>query len=253
MNKEDIINKLMDYLYEDISPQERSKFELWLKENPQWQSDLNDLRATRHLFSVDTPVKTPSFYGIIPTKITYLQRLKPILTIAASIAILFLVGAWSKPEIRYSSGVFTLSFGASSIPSPSLTGVHEISQNPNSNPVFTTAHQESMLGKMEDTESRIMEVIHQNNQQLSRQLKKQIKINTHPTYSSDFITFEDFQSFITQERNKWSSEQEHQMELIIQYIELVNQQNKELIRNSFMELSQLFPDDIQENNSTKLK
>ncbi len=251
MNKEEIINKLMDYLYEDMSLQDKTHFELWLKENPEWQKELDEMRMTRQLFSSNPSLKAPSIYGTFHPKPSSNPWIKPILAAAASIALLLIIGAWSKPNLTYSSGVFTLSFRNSSV--PPVPNIQESLQTPNRNPVITTDYQESIQGKVEDAESRLMEIIQQNNQQLSRQLNKQIKINTNPSYSKYFVTLEDFQSFMLQERNKWRSEQEHQIEQIIQYIDLNNQQNKELIRNSFIELSQLLPTSIQDNNSSKLK
>lgn len=51
MNKEEARNRLMDYLYDEMSNKEREEFEHVLENDPELRSEWMDLKGTRSLFS----------------------------------------------------------------------------------------------------------------------------------------------------------------------------------------------------------
>lgn len=254
MNNEEIISKLMDYLYDEMTHRERINFEGWLRDNPFWQKELDQLAESQKILRKKDDLTPPVLRFITPPVVSSRPGwLYPFLAVAASLGLLLIAAAFAKPQLSYSSGVFTLALGK-----PEKNSVSAIDQNA----IFTQSastvqqnlgYQEALQTKLVDAESRLMQLMQQNNQQLTKQLNQQIKINSKPSLPDNFITSEDLHTVLDQERHLWQEEQRHLVEQLIQYIDMNNQQNTELIRSGFLELSRLLPITPFDNRSTKLK
>jgi len=121
MENNNHINLLINYLYGDLSQKEKEAFEQKLKENPDLKKEYDDLLAARKGLSslrdqevMDPFVFQAGFQNSIWNKTINRPRftvLKYGIAIAASLAIFFLIGYFTKATIRFNENSILLSFG----------------------------------------------------------------------------------------------------------------------------------------------
>ncbi|WP_340105146.1 hypothetical protein [Rhodohalobacter sp. 8-1] len=68
MDKNDVQSKLMDYLYDEMGPNERREFEKLLRNQPELQQELNEMQATRNLLQEESDEITPKKLMLIRTE-----------------------------------------------------------------------------------------------------------------------------------------------------------------------------------------
>lgn len=104
----------MDYLYGELEGQEKIRFERYLQENPEAQKEL---RGFQHLQSMLGTVKDkeviapPIVIGDGRRSFWQTPYLRTVLSIAASLTLLLLVGRFSGIQLRFSESELLLSFG----------------------------------------------------------------------------------------------------------------------------------------------
>ncbi len=67
MNNYNAQSRLMDYLYDEMDPDERQRFEKTLQDNPDLQQELDEMQATRNLLQEDKDEITPKKLMLIQT------------------------------------------------------------------------------------------------------------------------------------------------------------------------------------------
>ncbi len=65
--KEEIQNRMMDYLYDEMNDQEKEAFEALIRKQPELQNELDELRMTRDLMNAH-PTAVPPFQPILNTE-----------------------------------------------------------------------------------------------------------------------------------------------------------------------------------------
>ena len=110
---------IADYIGRELSPEETTKLEAYLSEHPEKRKEIEELQSIQGLMGNlgDKEVAAPSFVfeeapSIVIAKHRSIDRfLKLSLAIAASIALLFLVGYFTRFSISQGQNGLQLSFG----------------------------------------------------------------------------------------------------------------------------------------------
>jgi len=121
--KEDIQNRMMDYLYNELEPAQREEFEKILESSPDLQKELDELRDTHTLLS-STPSVIPEYKPAFLTisnksdenkankvKPFFTPIMKTVLAVAASILLVLFGSSLSGMEMGQSEQGFYLTFG----------------------------------------------------------------------------------------------------------------------------------------------
>jgi len=100
--------KLMAYLYGELSAQERADFEKQIEQNADLQQELKELKSTRSLLRQLEDIQPKS--TVVEIKSTPIISMRSIkwMSIAATAALLLLVG---KPRLEIGNNGFSLAFG----------------------------------------------------------------------------------------------------------------------------------------------
>jgi len=120
MNKPDQQALMMDYLYGEMTDEQRREYELWLERHPEVQQEIEELQASRNwLADVETVIPQPLVVNLAPKRTLDLKWLYRVGAAAAVVLALWL----SNFQIKGEEGGFTLSFG-----NPKSIDSHEIEQ-----------------------------------------------------------------------------------------------------------------------------
>jgi hypothetical protein len=108
-------NALMSYLYGEIEGEERDRIEKYLLENPEAQSELQNLRALRKMLGTVADkevIAPPLFIGDAKQRPFWnSSNFKTVMSIAASLVLLIVVGKLTNLHINYGNHELKLSFG----------------------------------------------------------------------------------------------------------------------------------------------
>lgn len=112
---------MMEYLYGEMSADEKEKFEKLLSKNSTLQQELNELQGTRNQISIsDKELVDPFMFSTggsgsvwMATRIIGNGILKPAIGLAASISLVLLLGYFTNTSISTEDGYLSVSFGKS--------------------------------------------------------------------------------------------------------------------------------------------
>lgn len=131
MNKEEAIERMMDYLFGEMDPQEKKEFEEILSQDADLHKEVEELKQTRSMLSLipepessfgDTeqqkyssgPLNRSDSLNSEQTKQGVISNgMKVVFSAAASILVIMLCAAWAGVEIQSTNEGFTMRFGAS--------------------------------------------------------------------------------------------------------------------------------------------
>lgn len=125
MNKNDAQSKLMDYLYDEMEPEERREFEKLLRSNPVLQQEINEMQATRNLLQEDKDEIIPEKLLLIqpdadhsskkasikPSRSSNIFSLKTFAAVAAAILLAFALFSIANLQISHTDRGTLISFG----------------------------------------------------------------------------------------------------------------------------------------------
>lgn len=126
MDKNDLQSKLMDYLYDEMDPDERQRFEKTLRDNPDLKQELSEMRATRNLLQEDSDEITPKKLLLIqpdsdksssdesdkPSGSAKIFALKTFAAVAAAILVAVSLFSFVNLQITHTDRGTLISFGA---------------------------------------------------------------------------------------------------------------------------------------------
>ena len=127
MDKKELEAKLIDYLYDEMSPDERKAFETHLRDHPDLQQELDDMTATRRLFQEDTDDITPGKLMLIDIpdqkdeevrKPVTIFTLRAVAAVAAAILLAVLLFSVANLQITQTDSGTLISFGSAPDPLP---------------------------------------------------------------------------------------------------------------------------------------
>ena len=139
---------MMEYLYGELSTEERTKFENELSKNPDLQQELNELQRTRDQIAMtDKELVDPFMFATggsgsvwMATRIITNGILKPAIGLAATISVVLLLGYFTNTSISTKEGYLSVSFGKS------------LDQSAVNDQYITKAQFDEVMGKISDTE-----------------------------------------------------------------------------------------------------
>lgn len=131
MNNEEAQNRMMDYLYDEMNPQQKKEFEAFLQTRPELQMELEELAQTRQFLQSAPSEIPPHKLVIMPSseKITGTppvhkesssawrlnQAVKTVFAVAASILIVMIGASISDLKMGITEAGFYLTFGSEPI------------------------------------------------------------------------------------------------------------------------------------------
>ncbi|MCC5931147.1 MAG: hypothetical protein JJU28_18005 [Cyclobacteriaceae bacterium] len=128
---EELKQRMMDYLYGEMPPQEKASFEQSLRDNPEWQQELEELRQLRKSLSalevveMVAPVKLQThektFSGVSNKSIRWFR---PVIAVAASFILIFMMAYVADLRLQKMDNGWYLSFG----PAPALMNAEQVRQ-----------------------------------------------------------------------------------------------------------------------------
>jgi hypothetical protein len=128
---EELKQRMMDYLYGEMPPQEKASFEEELRDNPAWQEELDGLQQLRSaLTSLEEVEKLAPV--ILSTQAKGHGRLskdtirwfKPVIAVAASFILIFMLAYVTDLHLQKMENGWYLSFG----PAPDLMNTEQVRQ-----------------------------------------------------------------------------------------------------------------------------
>lgn len=105
--------KLMDYLYGEMSAQEKEAFEKELENSPELQAELAEMKGTQELLQVEPEISTPQplILDTSPKQNRIRALPRGMLKIVASILILFIFAYVFQLNISFDNGALSIRFG----------------------------------------------------------------------------------------------------------------------------------------------
>lgn len=123
MDKKELQAKLIDYLYDEMSPDERKAFEAHLRDHPDLQQELDEMAGTRRLFGEDSDDITPGKLMLIDLpdqkedeeevrKPATIFTLKALTAVAAALLLAVLLFTVANLQITQTDSGTLISFGS---------------------------------------------------------------------------------------------------------------------------------------------
>jgi hypothetical protein len=105
--------KIMDYLYDEMSREERTAFEKELNRNPKLLEELQELNGQREILQAveEEEVDAPAFIGVNQNGKTTPNPIKWFASVAATVLLFLLVGSATKVSIENTQEGFKIAFG----------------------------------------------------------------------------------------------------------------------------------------------
>lgn len=176
MNKNDAQSRLMDYLYDEMDPDEQQRFEKTLRDNPDLQQELDEMQATRKLLQEDSDEITPKKLMLIqtdsdnPSGSSKIFVLKTFAAVAATILVTFALFSFLNLQITKTERGTLISFG--SAPQPV--------EEPASTEAYITEDEfYAMMGELQEQNNRVMATaLEQTREQHQQQMENVVQTLT---------------------------------------------------------------------------
>jgi|AntRauTorcE11897_2_1112592.scaffolds.fasta_scaffold03409_2 hypothetical protein len=185
MDKNDAQSRLMDYLYDEMDPKEHKSFEKILRDNPDLQQELDEMRATRNLLQEDTDEITPKNLLLIqpdtcestpetknsnPRESAKIFVLKTFTAVAAAILIAISLFSFTNLQIMQTGQGTLISFG---------TVPQSIEEPAQAEEFITQDEFYVMMSELQEQNNRVMATaLEQTRQQHRQQMENVIKTLT---------------------------------------------------------------------------
>ena len=240
--------KLIDYLYDEMNKEDRAAFEMELQADASLQKELQQMKQVRsHLQSIpDVDLREPLVIpATTPPAATHrLRWLKPFYGVAASIAALLLLGAWTGLHVEAGKGELVLAFGKSvhtqAIPNEaSITP--EIQKYLDQYLQANTVQVKSLVNS---AESKMQDWLSQQQNSFEQVVSDKYLVQSRPMTSGTFVTMEGLHSLMQKQNKEIEAKLDFFAENFFQYLQATQQQNQQLLRAGLRELAQT----MQEQN-----
>lgn len=123
--------RMMDYLYGEMPPQEKISFEQELRDNPEWRKELDGLRAVRNSLKTLEDVEKMAPVILQKQQPVYaggsndgVRWFKPVVAVAASFILIFTLAYVTDLRLQKLENGWFLSFG----PAPALMNAEQVKQ-----------------------------------------------------------------------------------------------------------------------------
>lgn len=127
-------DELIAYLYGELSPEERTKVESYLSQNPTAQREIVEIQKTMKVLGKlpDAEVTAPTFVFnrdqvvVVEPGVTSNSMVKVVMGIAASIILVLMVGYFTKFRITYTHQTLSIGYGQAI---PDTGQIHDAQEN----------------------------------------------------------------------------------------------------------------------------
>jgi len=233
---------LMAYLYGELEGEDKAAFERYLLEHPETQLELDKLRGlSRALGNVKDKevIAPPIFVGDHKSHHFWeAPYFSTIVSIAASLLIVILVGKFSGIQLRYANRQLNISFGESAQPYVESKSVA---------PLLTSGEVQEMINaSLEQNNLSIKEGWSETQKQLDASVKRNLAVNSgkidNLIRESSSASQEQIQQFV-------AGLQAENMKLVKNYFQLTSTEQKQYIESLLVDfakyLQQQRNDDLQ--------
>lgn len=185
MDKNDAQSRLMDYLYDEMGPDERQEFEELLRDQPGLQQELSEMQATRNLLQEDDAEIEPKKLMMIqtdqihtaddisnpPSGNSKIYFLKTFAAVAAAILLTVALFSYANLQITQTDRGTLISFGA---PPPQTV------EEPADTESFITEDEfYAMMSELQEQNNRVMATaLEQTREQHQQQMENVIQTLT---------------------------------------------------------------------------
>jgi hypothetical protein len=243
MNYKPTENELMDFLYGELEGAEKEKVEKYLLENPQARLELEQLRNVRALLSQvkDKEVIAPPIFVGDSKRHSLWQTpyFKTVVSIAASLILVILVGRFSGLQIHYGERELRIGFGKEEqvIPMEEVTSTAALS----------AAEVQTMINASLNQNNEVMQTSWKQTQQgLDASITRNLAINSGKidklVREASVNSQEQFKQFV-------SGMQTENLQLVKNYFKLSGDQQKQHIESLLVDFSKYLQqqrtDDLQ--------
>jgi hypothetical protein len=241
----------MAYLYGELESEEKENFDRYLLENPEAQKQFQQYQELRRMMtSVEDKevIAPPIFVGdhVSPGKLRSLWSspyLNTIVSIAASLLLIILVGKLTGTQVSYSNNEFKLSFGA-----PVTPQAQQQQQQPKEMQGLSAEQIQQMINSSLAENNNSMQVSWQENQKkLDASIRKNLAVNSGKI---DQLVREASNASQQQIREYVASIQTENMQVVKDYFQLTSTDQKKYLENLLVDFAQYLQQ--QRNNDLQL-
>lgn len=217
MKTEDWKAKMMDYLYDELNPEDRKAFEEELDQNPDLKEELEAFQNGKQILGnwEDEKVSAPPFFNVYknPEKNNSQNGFKWFLSIAASLLILMLAAKFTGMEISNQNGEFRIALGQ---------------ENQTDNQVDKSEIQQMVTSALTNYEEKLDAERKEDKQELQNYLTQQSKQNKK--LINNYLTgLQESNTAMMQTYWKESSEQQqvYTEQILTNFADYIQEQRKE--------------------------
>jgi hypothetical protein len=234
---------LMAYLYGELEGEEKARVEKHLLENPQANAEFEKFQRMRGLLSSveDKEVIAPPIFVGDPKQrfIWNAPYFKTIVSIAASLLLIMLVGKLTGTKINYSNSELRLSFGDS----PVKTNAVEVNKN-----ALTTAEVQEMINQsLAQNNVAVNASLKESQEKLDASIRQNLAQNSGKI---DRLVRESAKASQAQISQYVSGLQSENMQVVKDYFQLTSTDQKKYIENLLVDFAQYMQQ--QRNNDIQV-
>ncbi|MCB0601616.1 MAG: hypothetical protein KDC28_10325 [Saprospiraceae bacterium] len=241
--------KLIDYLYDELSKEERAAFEKELEADPTLRKELQQMQQVRsHLQSVPNlelrePLAMPT--ATPPQESHRLRWLKPFYGVAASIAALLLLGAWTGLHVEAGKGELVLAFGKNAVRSQAIQDPESITPEIQKYlDRYLQANTVQVNSLVTTAETKMQDWLSQQQNSFEQVVSDKYLVQSKPMSSGTYVTLEGLHSLMQKQNKEIEAKLDFFAENFFQYLQATQQQNQQLLQAGLRELAKT----MQEQN-----
>ena len=241
--------KLLDYLYDEMSAEDRQAFEKELAADESLRKELGQLKQVRsHLQTVpQMALRTPMAVPVAerPQPVHRMRWLKPFYGVAASIAALLLLGAWTGFHVEVGQGQMVLAFGSNTPQKQAIGNAKDITPEiQNYLDRYLQANTQQVNSLVNTAETKMQDWLTQQQNSLEQVVTDRYLVNQRPITTGSYVTMEGLHSLLQKQNKEWEAKLDFFAENFFQYLQSTNQQNQQLLQAGLRELAKT----MQEQN-----
>lgn len=234
----------MAYLYGELEGEEKARFEQYLLEHPEAKAEFERLKTTRKLLTAvedKEVIAPPIFVGDSKQRFIWnAPYFKTILSIAASLLLVILVGKITGTKISYGNNEFKMSFGNHAEQQKTNAGTEK-------NSLTADEIQKMINQSLSENNEAVTASLKESQEKLDKSIRKNLALNSGKV---DQLVREAAKASQAQINQYVSSLQSENMQAVKDYFQLTSTEQKKYIENLLVDFSQYMQQ--QRNNDLQV-
>jgi len=229
--------KLIDYLYGEMSQDESIQFQVALEQSPKWQRELDEMKELHNKLSTVQDERPPQQIIIkehIQKKLINLRWLRPLGVVAAGIALFMVLGNIFGIQIDKYDGGMSISFNPSAATPQELNLNNEEIQSLVNQILDQRDHQwsQQLVDWQEDLKIEV-----RNQEESIDAVATQVKnINKRP--NTNFVTLSEMNQVMQKQRREDQDDYEKMVANLFEYLSLSRDKDLQMIQQGFEDIKQ---------------